>query len=256
MLAEIDEAALGAAAEALAAARSVVTLTGAGVSAESGVPTFRDAMTGLWARFDAQRLATPEAFERDPAVVSRWYDERRIRCAGCVPNAGHLALASIERAITDRGGSFTLLTQNVDGLHRRAGSGRVVELHGSLFAWRCTVTGRERDDLPMPLPVYPMPSDAGGLYRPGVVWFGEVLPGEAVRLAAQAVGCCDLFLSIGTSSVVYPAAGFIEAAAGLGARVIEINPDPTPLSSLATWRFATPSGRMLPRLVERAYPRG
>lgn len=249
----IDEAALVAAAQALAGARSVVVLTGAGVSAESGVPTFRDAMTGLWARFDAQRLATPEAFERDPALVSRWYDERRIRCAGCRPNAGHLALASIERAMTESAGSFTLLTQNVDRLHRRAGSERVVELHGSLFAWRCTATGQERDDLPMPLPVYPMPSESGGVYRPGVVWFGEALPGQAVRLAARAVESCDLFLSIGTSSVVYPAAGFIEAAARLGARVVEINPDPTPLSHLATWRLAASSGEALPRLFERAF---
>ncbi len=250
----IDEAALGEAAEVLAGARSVVALTGAGVSAESGVPTFRDAMTALWAKCDAQRLATPEAFERDPALVSRWYDERRMRCAGCVPNAGHAALAGIERAMAARGRSFTLLTQNVDRLHRRAGSERVIELHGSLFAWRCTVTGKERDDLPMPLPAYPLPSEAGGIYRPGVVWFGEPLPAEAIRRAVRAVESCDLFLSIGTSSVVYPAAGFIESAAGVGAKVIEINPDPTPLSHLATWRFPMPSGECLPGLHARAFP--
>ncbi len=251
MTPRIDEAASREAAEALAGARSVVALTGAGVSAESGVPTFRDAMTGLWARFDAQRLATREAFERDPALVSRWYDERRMRCAGCVPNAGHSALSSIERAITARGRSFTLLTQNVDRLHRRAGSERIVELHGSLFAWRCTATGKERDDLPMPLPCYPMPSEAGGLYRPGVVWFGEALPAEAVRRASLAAASCDLFLTIGTSSVVYPAAGFVETAASVGARIIEINPHPTPLSHLATWRFAAPSGELLPQLCAR-----
>ncbi|MCW5776938.1 MAG: NAD-dependent deacylase [Phycisphaeraceae bacterium] len=248
----IDETALRAAAEALAGARSVVALTGAGVSAESGIPTFRDAMTGLWAKFDAQRLATPDAFERDPALVSRWYDERRMRCARCVPNAGHSALASIERVITARGRSFTLLTQNVDRLHLRAGSERVIELHGSLFAWRCTVTGTKRDDLPMPLPNYPLQSEAGGIYRPGVVWFGEELPAGAVRRAARAVESCDLFLSIGTSGVVYPAAGFIESAAGVGARIIEINPEPTPLSHLATWRFAAPSGELLPHLFESA----
>src|SRR5688572_14869789 len=128
----------------LRSARRVVVLTGAGVSAESGIPTFRDALTGLWARFDPQQLATPEAFARDPALVTRWYDERRQRCAGCQPNPAHTALADLERRLLAAGREFTLLTQNVDRLHQRAGSRHVVELHGSLWVWRCTACAAER----------------------------------------------------------------------------------------------------------------
>lgn len=193
-----DPQSLATAAAALAAARRIVVVTGAGVSAESRIPTFRDAMTGLWASFDPQKLATPEAFEADPAMVSEWYDWRRLKCAEAIPNPGHEALVRLERLAAVRGASFLLVTQNVDGLHRRAGSASIIEIHGSLFTWRCTKTGAEFTDLPSPLPSYPCPSPAGGLLRPGVVWFGEALPEAGLRRAVEASSEADVFLSVGT----------------------------------------------------------
>lgn len=233
----------------LGESRRVVVLTGAGVSAESGVPTFRDAMEGLWARYDPLELATPDAFARDPATVTRWYDERRQRMLACEPNAAHRAIAEWETVVAGRGGAFVLLTQNVDRLHHRAGSRDVVELHGSLFVWRCTVTGRERDDLPMPLPHYPMPSEAGGLYRPGVVWFGEMLREQALARAQASLRSCDTVVSIGTSAQVQPAASFVEWAVESGARAVEINRDPTPLSGLVDVSVLGLAGKIVPRLV-------
>lgn len=238
------------AAEMIVAARRVLVLTGAGVSAESGVPTFRDAMEGLWARFDPAELATPEAFARDPAMVTRWYDERRQRVLACSPNPGHEAIAALERWAEAGGREFLLCTQNVDRLHQRAGSRRVVELHGSLMVWRCTRTGSEREDLPMPLPEHPMPSEAGGLYRPGVVWFGEMLPETALRAAQEAIEACDVVLSVGTSAVVQPAASFVEWAMSRGANAIEVNRDPTPISGAVDVSIRGKAGEVLPRLVE------
>jgi NAD-dependent deacetylase len=234
--------------ELIRSSRRVVVMTGAGVSAESGVPTFRDDLTGYWSMFDPNDLATPEAFDRDPATVSRWYDERRQRVLACRPNAAHVALASWEGAVVGAGGSFVLLTQNVDRLHQRAGSRHVVELHGSLLSWRCTRTGRVREDLPLPLPHYPMESEAGGLYRPGVVWFGEMLPESAVARAEAAVASCDLVVSIGTSAQVYPAAGFVEWAVARGVRSLEVNRDPTPISELVEVSLRGLAGELLPRL--------
>lgn len=248
-----DDRDLEAVATLVAKADRVVVLTGAGVSAESKIPTFRDAMEGLWASFDPQSLATPEAWDADPKLVSEWYDFRRQKCAEAEPNPGHHALAHLEQAVTGRGGSFLLVTQNVDGLHRRAGTRELVEVHGSLAVWRCTTTGEEFTDLPERFDTYPPPSPAGGLLRPGVVWFGEMLPAEAVERAERATAACDLFLSVGTSSVVYPAAGFAIQAAQAGATVVEINPDDTPLTEVMTHTLRGRSGILLPKLVEAAF---
>lgn len=239
--------------ERLSRARSVVAITGAGVSAESRIPTYRDKMEGLWASFDFQKLATPEAFDADPETVSRWYDFRRTKCLEAQPNPGHLALARLERALEARGGRFTLLTQNVDRLHQRAGSRRVVELHGNIIEWRCTRTGRRYPDLPVPLPKFPMESDEGGLLRPDVVWFGEMLPEEALATAHSASAACDLFISIGTSAVVYPAAGFVRVARQSGATTAEVNREATPISGAVDIALHGLSGEILPRVVEGAF---
>lgn len=243
-------------AAALREARHVVVLTGAGVSAESGIPTFRSAhqtMAALWKEFDPAKLATPEAFEADPKTVTKWYDWRRLGCLAAEPNPGHLALAAIERKLALRGGSFTLLTQNVDRLHQKAGSKNVVELHGNIIAWRCTRTGRTVELGPGPMSEFPMrsPHDPQGLLRPDVVWFGEMLPTDAVEAATEAVHSCDVFLSVGTSSVVYPAAGFVQDAARRGAATCEINAEPTPISGMVDWTIRGKSGEVLPKVVER-----
>ena len=236
---------------ALRAARSVVVLTGAGVSAESGIPTFRDALTGLWAKYDSAQLATPQAFARDPALVTRWYDERRLRCAQRLPNAGHAALTRWQRRLAARPDRrFTLLTQNVDRLHQAAGSTGVVELHGTLWEWRCTRTGTQREYRGGPFNEYPPKSGHGGLLRPAVVWFGESLPPQAVATADAAVGACDAFLSIGTSAVVYPAAGYLHLARSRGVATVEINREPTPVTDLVDWALQGLAGEILPALVD------
>jgi NAD-dependent deacetylase len=243
-----------AAAAALADARHVVVITGAGISAESGIRTFRDTMQGLWKDFDPQKLATPEAFDADPEMVTRWYDWRRQGCLAADPNPGHLALARLEHLLTARGREFTLLTQNVDRLHQKAGSRNVVEVHGSIIEWRCTRTGRKTIPGHEPFAEFPpkSPFADGALLRPDVVWFGEALPDSALAIAEDVLTRCDVFLSVGTSSVVYPAAGFAELAMHRGAGVIEVNPDRTPLSSLCTWSLRGKAGDILPPLVEQA----
>ncbi|MFG0275568.1 MAG: NAD-dependent deacetylase [Phycisphaerales bacterium] len=240
--------------DALGAAERICVLTGAGVSAESGVPTFRDARTGLWARYDPMELATPEAFERDPALVTRWYDGRRTALRACTPNPGHDALARLERAQTDRGRVFTLATQNVDRLHQRAGSRRVLELHGSIWEWWCVACAASYEERGESFGEHPPRCACGGLRRPGVVWFGEVLPTDAIEGAAAAAQACDLFLVIGTSSLVYPAAGLASLAQASGAKVVEINSDATPLTESADWSIRARSGAFLPALVDRAFP--
>lgn len=251
--------------EPLRTARRVVVLTGAGVSAESGIPTFRDAMTGLWAKYDPSQLATPQAFKQDPATVTRWYDERRRRCAACTPNAAHLALVKIQQAIEshnkdsisddDEPGRFTLLTQNVDRLHQRAGSRNVIELHGSLHVWRCTATDQEFEPGPEPFSQFPRPSpyDPVAILRPGVVWFGEQLPEAALAAAHEAIEACDLFLSIGTSAVVQPAASFAHIAARSGAVTAEINREPTAISRWVNWSVIAKAGDALPALADEAF---
>jgi NAD-dependent deacetylase len=228
----------------LAQARSVVALTGAGCSAESGVPTFRGP-GGLWRTFRPEDLATPEAFANDPLLVWEWYDWRRGLIAEAKPNPGHDALAALER----RAPELTLITQNVDGLHARAGSRRLLDIHGSLWRTRCLSCGDVRENREATLPELPPRCACGGLLRPDVVWFGEPLPEDLVARSIQAVDACDLMLVIGTSSLVQPAASFADAALGRGVPVVEINLDPTPLSGVATHVLRGRSGDLLPRLI-------
>lgn len=235
-------------------AQLIVVLTGAGVSAESGLDTFRDSGEGLWSKYDPTRLATPEAFQADPELVTRWYDWRRLRCAEAEPNAGHGALARLQERCEHAGREFTLLTQNVDRLHHAAGSRDVVELHGTLWEWRCVRCGESKEERGPAFEGYPLRCACGGLRRPGVVWFGEALPSDAIERAQQAIGSCDLFLSVGTSAMVYPAAGFARTARQHGAATIEVNRDPTPISALVDVSIQGRSGEVLPGLVDRALP--
>lgn len=228
----------------------LAVLTGAGVSAESGIPTFRDAMTGLWAKFDPAELATPEAFARDPQLVSRWYDLRRCDVAKCRPNAGHTALVDLQKRCSAGGRQFTLITQNVDRLHQAAGSTDVIELHGTLWVWRCVDCGKEAEERGPAFAVYPPRCSCGGKRRPAVVWFGEELPRNALLKAQRAAGSCKLFLSLGTSSVVYPAAGLIDLALQNGARILEVNPEETAYSRKVHWSIRGKSGEVLPRLMQ------
>lgn len=243
---------------ALASARRVVVLTGAGVSAESGIPTFRSGAPGgmeaLWKSFDPQTLATPEAFARDTKMVTDWYDWRRQKCREALPNPAHLALASLEHRMHSRGGTFALLTQNVDRLHHRAGSVNIIELHGNIMQWRCAAS-----DLPADIPEgaftqtpVPSPHRPGAFLRPNVVWFGEALSPDALSAAFATVHALsedDIFLTIGTSAVVYPAAGFIDLAAAQGARTLEINREATPYSRRVTWSLMGSAGDILPALL-------
>ncbi len=249
---------------ALAHANRVTVLTGAGVSAESGIPTFRGGMEALWKSFDPMTLATPEAFARDPKTVTEWYDWRRQKCREAVPNPAHLALAELERRFPDPltpagvdpdPPRFTLLTQNVDRLHHRAGSRNIVELHGNIMQWRCSATDILVDIPEGPFPEHPMPSPHanGAFLRPCVVWFGEALPEHALRAAFDAVNAMsegDVFLSIGTSAAVYPAAGFIKHAQDRGALAIEINRDPTPISRSVDFSLLGKAGEILPALLQ------
>ena len=235
----------------LRGARSVTALTGAGVSAESGIPTFRDALTGLWARYRPEELATPEAFARNPSLVWGWYRMRREVVARAVPNPAHRALASLEAQVP----RFTLVTQNVDGLHRRAGSERVIELHGSLARARCSREGTVLelwDETESETPSCPA---CGALLRPDVVWFGEPLPGEALRAAEIAARNCDLFLSIGTSNLVEPAASLPWRAVAAGAEVIVINVEMDgQRAGSGIYHLVGRAGELLPALIEAAWP--
>jgi NAD-dependent deacetylase len=226
---------------------SVAALTGAGISAESGVPTFRGA-GGLWKNFRAEDLATPEAFERDPDLVWEWYDWRRGLIAAVEPNAGHVALAELERHLP----GFTLITQNVDGLHDRAGSRNVLKVHGDIWTVRCVDCGKQRQDLRAKLAPLPPRCACGSLERPGVVWFGEGLPQDIWRQAERAARSASVFLVIGTSALVYPAAGLVELAKSSGAKVIEINVAETPVTRLVDLSWRAPSAEALPALLHSA----
>ena len=228
-------------------ARSVAVLTGAGISAESGVPTFRDP-EGLWQRFSPQELANVEAFLANPELVQGWYAHRRAVVEEVQPNAGHRALAALERWVTARGGDFLLATQNVDGLHARAGSEHLVELHGSLLRSHCIDCGTEAIDTADGHG--PLTCEAcGGLVRPDVVWFGEMLPEDAFGEAEQAAAMADVYLSVGTSAVVYPAAGLPQLARQVGAYVAEINPTPSDIAPLLNEVVQGKAGEVLPLLV-------
>jgi NAD-dependent deacetylase len=229
---------------ALRGSTRTVVLTGSGISAESGVPTFREAQSGLWARFDPQELATPEAFGRNPGLVWDWYAWRRELVARARPNPGHLAISGMQELASD----LTLVTQNVDGLHQRAGSREALELHGNIRRTKCSVEGIEvedYDDTQSP-PVCP---SCGAALRPDVVWFGEMLAPAALESASEASRNSDVFLSVGTSSLVYPAAALPFEALENGATLVEVNPGETPLTSHADYVLSGPAGEVLPRLI-------
>ncbi len=221
-------------------------LTGAGISAESGVPTFRDAQTGLWAKFRPEDLATPEAFARDPQRIWEWYEWRRELVRRVEPNAGHRALVELAKAVP----RLTLVTQNVDGLHQRAGSQGVIEYHGNLLRDRCSAEGTIARRASLSLSGLPECARCGELLRPDVVWFGEAIPRQALFEADAAVADCDVFLSVGTAAVVYPAAGLAESARRRGAKVIEINTGPTALTPLVDVALCGPSGVVLPQVLQ------
>mgnify|MGYP003868996105 CR=1 FL=1 len=222
-------------------------MTGAGVSAESGVPTFRGS-GGLWEGRRAEELATPEAFARDPVLVWRFYEERRRRLTTVTPNPAHHVLAAWQ----ERFDRYALITQNVDGLHAVAGSRQVLELHGNIWRVRCTGCRREREDRTVPFPELPPRCPAcGEVERPAVVWFGEELPLATFEAAAEAAASADALVVVGTSAVVYPAAGLVTVAARAGAAVIEINPEPSALAGHATVALRGPAGAVLPVLAAR-----
>ena len=239
--------ALGEVRQWLRDAAHIAMLTGAGVSAESGVPTFRDAQTGLWARFRPEDLATEEAFRRDPQRVWDWYAERREKLRDVQPNAGHAAVADFQRR---HPGRLTLATQNVDDLHQRAGSEGVLCLHGSLLEDRWLDMPRDCcriDDACVGRPPYC--DRCGNLLRPGVVWFGEPLPISALDAAQTAARTCDVMLVVGTSGAVYPAAGLAHPARAAGAWVVIVNPQPSELDDEAHVVLAGTSAQLLPRLL-------
>ncbi len=247
----IDRRALDQLADRLRSARAVAAMTGAGISAESGVPTFRG-NHGLWRRYNAADLATPEAFARDPRLVWEWYRWRRSIIARARPNPGHFALARLQSRLP----GFTLITQNVDGLHRLAGSTGVVELHGNIWRARCSrgcgfvadesrldpgaAEGDDRQALPA--------CACGAGLRPDVVWFGEALDGDLIDAAVQAAGSCEVFLAVGTSALVYPAAGLPLIAGRAGALVVEVNVDATPLTPHAGLVLRGKAAETLPEL--------
>ncbi len=235
------------AARLLARAQRIAVLTGAGVSAESGVPTFRGA-GGFWGKYRPEDLATPEGFARDPNLVWNWYQARRRQLLQVQPNPAHYALARMERELPAR---VTIITQNIDGLHQRAGSKNVIAIHGDLMLTICTSCSFSRREEPPFEDGVPRCPNCGALLRPGVVWFGELLPERELQQALEESHNCDVMLVVGTSAQVYPAAGFPSAARAAGAAVIEVNPDPA-LGGIARYVFAQPAGQALPPLVDAA----
>jgi len=233
----------------LRSAQRVVALTGAGVSAESGIPTFRDAQTGLWAKYDPTQLATPEAFARNPKLVWEWYEWRRALRHDTQPNAGHYALAALAKHVP----RLVVITQNIDGLHQLAGSTDVIELHGNLQRNKCSrenivierATARPTAEGLLACP------RCGAYLRPDVVWFGEALPRDALERAFVESTQCDVFFIIGTSGVVEPAASLPRYAKRAGAFLVEINPEETPLSAIADVVLRGKSGEVLPEIVRR-----
>lgn len=225
-------------------ARRIVVLSGAGMSAESGVPTFRDAQTGLWSKFRPEELATEEAFRRNPAMVWDWYAMRRAMVAAVQPNAGHRAVAAFQQR---HPGRLTVVTQNVDGLHQRAGSPGVLALHGSIAEDKWLDAPRaccRADALRAGRP--PSCSTCGNLRRPAVVWFGEMLPLQVLAAAEEAAAACDLMLVVGTSGVVHPAAGLARATPG---KVVIVNPDASELDDAADVVLRGPAAQVLPALL-------
>ena len=240
--------ALQTAARALARSARLAVFTGAGVSKESGIPTFREPETGLWARYDPMQLATPEAYRKDPAFVWSWYEYRFGVAAEAEPNPGHLAIAELEQLLP----KVVVITQNIDGLHQRAGSSHVIELHGSMHSFRC-IEGRHRgyswDDFADQDEKPPRCPECGDYLRPEVVWFGEGLPPEALNAAQRLSAGCDVMLIVGTSGVVYPAAAMPMLAKEAGATVIDVNPERDALARTCDLFLRGPGGDVLPELV-------
>lgn len=225
----------------------VMVLTGAGVSRESGIPTFRDAQEGLWADFDPQKLATVEGYLADPALVWSWYDMRRLKVGQAQPNPGHYALVALEKEVPH----FFLVTQNIDGLHRRAGSQNVVELHGNIARHKCFDGGHApQQELPYGLTEPPQCQQCGSMIRPDVVWFGEALPTRELRVAFAAAEKCEVALVVGTSALVQPAAALPLIAKERGAMLIEVNPDETDLTEFSDIYLPGKSGDVLPQLID------
>ena len=233
----------------LRSAKFVTALTGAGVSKESGIPTFREAQTGLWARYDPMELATPLAFKKNPKLVWKWYQWRRELISNAEPNPGHYALKELELRVP----KFTLITQNIDGFHKQAGSKNIIELHGNINRNKCFDEGivvdswKDNDAIPPHCP------NCGGLIRPDVVWFGENLPSVVINDAIQAAQTAEVFFSIGTSTLVHPAASLPIYAMNGGAIVVEINPDETPISQKVHYAIREPSGKVLPHLIQQVW---
>jgi NAD-dependent deacetylase len=236
--------------ETLRKAHCVVVSTGAGVSAESGIPTFRDAQTGIWARYNPEELATPQAFRRNPRLVWEWYAWRRELVGRAQPNPGHVAIAQLEQLVPN----FTLITQNIDNLHATAGSQQIVELHGNIRRSKCIAEGHTVTEWDDKEKVPPLCQHCGSLLRPDVVWFGEDLPHSALQASFTAARTCDLFFSVGTSGLVQPAARLPLEAAASGAIVVEVNPQPTPLSPYMDYRLEGLSGVILPTLLAATWP--
>ncbi len=229
----------------LATARNITVLTGAGISADSGVPTFRGA-DGFWRQYRAEDLATPDAFARDPKLVWEWYNWRRELIATKQPNAAHRAIVELER----RAPAFWLATQNVDGLHRDAGSRKLSEIHGNIWKVRCTHCQAVSENRDVPISILPFCPHCGALLRPHIVWFGESLFAADLQQCSTVLKSCDLLLVIGTSGVVYPAAGFASVAKEAGAYVVEINLDPTPQSSLVDVSLQGRAKDLVPLLLD------
>ncbi len=233
------------AAKLLADAKHVTVLTGAGVSKESGIPTFRDAQTGFWEKHRPEDLATPEGFLKDPKLVWTWYDYRRKLLGGVKPNPGHEAIVELEKLID----TVTVVTQNVDGLHQRAGSTDVIELHGSITQFFCFDNQHDADDVPFDLETPPLCSVCGSMIRPAVVWFGEALPQKLLRRGISECEESEVILVVGTSSLVQPAASLPYSGYQRGAKIVEVNPDATPITEIAAVVLQGPSGEMLPEVV-------
>lgn len=235
---------------ALQNAHRICVLTGAGISAESGIPTFRGAQTGLWANYNPEELASPEGFSRDPALVWNWYAWRRELISKAAPNPSHYALARLEKILPE----LEIITQNVDGFHQRAGSQNVIEIHGNIHRNRCSKENILVSDFQVKGEMPPRCPQCQAFLRPDVVWFGESLPEVKIERAVEVSSYCEVFFSIGTSGLVYPAATLPVLALEHGAVVIEINPASTPLSHQATYTLQGRSGEILPSLFETAWP--
>lgn len=233
----------------LARARAVTVLTGSGISADSGIPTFRGT-DGLWNTFRAEDLATPEAFARDPYLVWKWYNWRRELIAEKQPNAAHEALVKLERRLESRASKFHLITQNVDGLHQAAGSQHVTELHGNIWRVRCTRCGGVSDNRDVPIQILPVCTQCQAVLRPHIVWFGEALAEEDLRESHASLGSCEVLLIIGTSGLVYPAASFAPVAKAAGAYVVELNLERTPATEVVDCSFQGRAKDLVPALLE------